>query len=136
MTAPHPTARTLAERIATLYGQPLAALEAHADSAPHDSMLTALLGSLADLQLAERSIAFHRDRMLQLAHPERSIEAFDAGHLLDNARRIGEAVAVRDAHAKTLSAVLQSLHRIPTPPAPEPAPAPLAAPAPAAARTR
>ncbi|MFE3691260.1 hypothetical protein [Streptomyces sp. NPDC059129] len=126
----------MAERIENLYGQPLAALEAHAGSTPHDSMLTALLGSLADLQLAERSITFHQDRLRQLSHPERAIEAFDAGHLLDNARRIGEAVAVRDAHAKTLSAVLQSLHRIPAPASPEPTPAPLAVPAPAAARAR
>ncbi|MGW1974178.1 hypothetical protein [Streptomyces sp. NPDC001889] len=136
MTASHSTAHTLTERIETLYGHPLAALEAHAEATPHDSMLAALLGSLADLQLAERSITFHRDRLRQLAHPDRSIEAFDAGHLLDNARRISEAVAARDAHTKTLSAVLQSLHRIPVPTS-EPAPAPPPVPAPAsAARTR
>ncbi|WP_329558851.1 hypothetical protein OG711_07810 [Streptomyces uncialis] len=131
----------LVERIETLYGQPLAALEGHIATAPHDSMLSALLGSLTDLQLAERSITFHQDRLRQLAHPERSIEAFDAGHMLDNARRIGEAVAVRDAHARTLSAVLQSLHRVPAPtPQPTPAaapPVPSARPAPAApARTQ
>ncbi|MFJ7423391.1 hypothetical protein ACIQXD_33015 [Streptomyces uncialis] len=138
MTTPHSTAQTLTERIETLYGQPLAALEAHADATPHDSMLAALLGSLADLQLAERSITFHRDRLRQLVHPDRSIEAFDAGHLLDNARRISEAVAIRDIQAKTLGAVLQSLHRIPVPasePTPAPPPIPPAAPAPAV-RTR
>ncbi|MGW6455098.1 hypothetical protein ACWF94_04090 [Streptomyces sp. NPDC055078] len=137
--ATHITAQVLAERIEDLYGRHLAALEAHAGAAPHDSMLTALLAGLADLQLAERSITFHCDRLRQLAHPDRSIGAFDAGHLLDNARRIGEAVAVRDAHAKTLSAVLQSLHRVPAPAAqPDPAAqaVPSAGPAPAAARTR
>ncbi|MFI1890250.1 hypothetical protein [Streptomyces jumonjinensis] len=134
MREPDPTAATIAARIEGLYGQPLGVLEAHSGADPHNSMLTALIGSLTDLQLAERSITFHRDRLLQLAHPERSIGSFDAGHMLDNARRISEAVAVRDAHAKTLSAVLQSLHRVPTPatettpavPAPPPLPAPAA----------
>ncbi|MEU5162328.1 hypothetical protein AB0G74_22360 [Streptomyces sp. NPDC020875] len=132
MREPDPTAATLATRIEELYGHPLRVLEAHSTTTPHTSMLAALIGSLTDLQLAERSITFHRDRLLQLAHPERSIGAFDAGHLLDNARRISEAVAVRDAHAKTLNAVLQSLHRAPapateTPPA-LPAPPPLTVP--------
>ncbi|GAA2254723.1 hypothetical protein GCM10010232_49870 [Streptomyces amakusaensis] len=131
MREPDPTAATIAARIEMLYGQPLGVLEAHSGAGPHNSMLTALIGSLTDLRLAERTITFHRDRLLQLAHPERSIGSFDAGHLLDNARRISEAVAARDAHAKTLSAVLQSLHRVPVPAteAPPAAPAPLPAPA-------
>lgn len=131
MHEPGPTAATIATRIEDLYGQPLHVLEAHSTTTPHNSMLTALIGSLTDLQLAERSITFHRDRLLQLAHPERAIGSFDAGHLLDNARRISEAVAVRDAHAKTLSAVLQSLHRVPAPAtetAPVAAPPPLPVP--------
>ncbi|MFB6991368.1 hypothetical protein ACFC0C_16215 [Streptomyces sp. NPDC056178] len=129
---PHTTSADIAERIEALYGQPLAELEAHADANPPGSMLAALLGSHADLQLAERSIDFHLQRLRQLADPERVIGPFDAGHILDCARRITEAVAVREAHTKATSAVLQSLHRVPAPDTPTtPAPAPAVPPVPA-----
>ncbi|AZK97063.1 MULTISPECIES: hypothetical protein [Streptomyces] len=135
-----PTARSLGERIESLYGRPLAELKDHADHhRSGGSMLAALLAGLTDLQLAERGITFHRDRLLHLARPDRTIGTFDAGHLLDNARRIGEAVAVRDAHARTLTAVLDSLRPAPAAEAPAAVPAPPALPVPAgsahAART-
>ncbi|WP_405734932.1 hypothetical protein OG607_41460 [Streptomyces sp. NBC_01537] len=135
------TAQSVAERIEDLYGQPLAALEAHADANPRGSMLAALLGSHSDLHLAERTIDFQLQRLRQLAAPEREIGPYDAGHILDCARRIAQSVAVRDAHAKGMNAVLQSLHRVPAPDTHPPAPsAPPAVPEPtaaaAASRTR
>ncbi|WP_215449480.1 hypothetical protein [Streptomyces sp. ATCC 21386] len=135
MPAPDATAQTIAERIETLYAQPLVDLETLAGLNPDGSMLAALLASLTDLQFAERNIAFQRQRLRQLADPERKIDTVEAGHILDCARRIAESVATRDAHAKTLSGVLASLHRVPAPDAkPEPTPATSAAPVPAPAR--
>lgn len=115
---PHTTSETIAERIENLYGQPMAALEAHAETNPAGTMLAALTSSHSDLQFAERNITFQLQRLRELASPEREIGKFEAGHLLDCARRIAESVATRDAHAKTVSAVLASLHRTPAPPAP------------------
>ncbi|MGW2858286.1 hypothetical protein [Streptomyces sp. NPDC001205] len=134
----HTTSQTIAERIEDLYGQPIAALEAHAGTQPRTSMLTALTSSHTDLQLAERNITFQLQRLRELARPEREIGKFEAGHLLDCARRIAESVATRDAHAKTVSAVLAGLHRVPTtPPPPSATPAlPASGPAPTATRTR
>ncbi|MFF0551085.1 hypothetical protein ACFYUL_19210 [Streptomyces sp. NPDC004311] len=135
---PHRTSRSITERIEALYGRPRAELEAHADATGHASMLAALLGSLSAVEFAERDIAFQAERLRQLTHPDREIGRFTAGHLLDCARRIGEAVAVRDSQAQHTSAVLQSLHRAPAPA--EQAPAmpglPAAAPAAPAARAR
>ncbi len=135
---PHSTSQTIAGRIEELYGQPMAALEAHVDTNPTGTMLAALTSSHTDLQLAERNITFQLQRLRELAHPDRQIGTFEAGHLLDCARRIAESVATRDAHAKTVSAVLASLHRVPAaPPPPSSAPAaPACAPVPAATRTR
>ncbi|WP_404782822.1 hypothetical protein [Streptomyces pristinaespiralis] len=124
---PHSTSIEIAGRIEDLYGAPLAELEAHAQDQP-PGMLSALLGMYDDLTLAERSIDFHRDRLAQLIHPERQIGGPEVSHLLDGARRLAEAVAVRDVQAKSVSAVLQSLARVPAP-APPPATAP-AVPAP------
>jgi hypothetical protein len=106
----HPTSAEIAARIEDLYGAPLAGLEAHAQDQP-PGMLAALLASHHDLAFAEQSITFHRDRLLRLAHPDRSIGPHEVSHLLDCARRLAEAVAVRDAQAKTATAVLQSLGR-------------------------
>ncbi|MGW8697672.1 hypothetical protein ACWGOK_12215 [Streptomyces eurythermus] len=142
----HPTSTEIAGRIEDLYGAPLADLEAHAQDQPPD-ILTALLGLHSTLALAEHSITVHRERLAQLIHPERDISAHEVVHVLDCARRIAEAVAVRDTQAVTASAVLQSLVRIEPPePAeraeqaesPEPSPAPpttTVPPAPPAATT-
>ncbi|GGT22271.1 hypothetical protein ACK389_10590 [Streptomyces antibioticus] len=105
------TSAELTVRIEDLYGAPLTTLEAHAQTQP-PGMLAALLGSRHDLAFAERTIAFHRDRLLQLIQPERGIGAHEASHLLDCARRIAEAVAAREAQAKTAAAVLNSLGRV------------------------
>ena len=139
MPEPRATAQTIAERIEDLYAQPLADLEALAGANLDGSMLAALITGLTDLQFAERSIAFQRQRLLQLADPEREIGSFEAGHIRDCARRLSESVATRDAHTKTLSGVLAGLHRVPAPdPKPEPAvsAAPVPAPTRAIARTR
>lgn len=139
MPEPRATAQTIAERIEDLYARPLADLEALAATHPDASMLAALITGLTDLQFAERNIAFQRQRLLQLADPEREIGSFAAGHIRDCARRLCESVATRDAHAKTLSGVLASLHRVPAPdPKPEPtvSAAPVPAPARATAPTR
>ncbi|MCC2276202.1 hypothetical protein LKL35_12360 [Streptomyces sp. ET3-23] len=110
----------IARRIEELYGSPLAVLEAHAQSQP-PGMLAALLAGHHDLAFAEQSIAFHRERLAQLVHPERQIGAHEVPHLLECARRLTEAVAVRDVQAKTVSAVLGSLA-----PADRPEPSPAA----------
>ncbi|MFE2518398.1 hypothetical protein ACFXG9_24165 [Streptomyces mirabilis] len=136
---PHLTSSDIAGRIEDLYGAPLADLAAHAQDQP-PGMLSALLGMHDDLALAERSIDFHRDHLVRLIHPERQIGPQEVSHLLDGARRLAEAVAVREVQAKSVAAVLQSLARVPAPtpvpPAPSPpAPAPpLPAPSPAHSR--
>ncbi|MFD7320619.1 hypothetical protein ACFV9D_05930 [Streptomyces sp. NPDC059875] len=127
---PHLTPTEIAGRIEDLYGAPLADLEAHAQDQP-PGMLSALLGGHHDLAFAEQSITFHCDRLAQLVNPERHIGAHEVSHVLDCARRLAEAIAVRDTQAKTLSAVLQSLGRV-SRPQPSSAPAP-AVPAPAVA---
>ncbi len=100
-------------------------------------MLAALLAMHHDLALAERSITFHRDRLAQLVHPERQIGGHEVSHVLDCARRLAEAVAVRDVQSRTVAAVLQSLARVTTPaPSPAPASAAPAASAPAARTAR
>ncbi|MFF4867228.1 hypothetical protein ACFY3J_37340 [Streptomyces sp. NPDC001231] len=119
---PHLTSTETAGRIEDLYGAPLADLEAHAQDQP-PGMLAALLGMHHDLAFAERSIAFHRDRLAQLVHRERQIGTHEVSHVLDCARRLAEAVAVHAIQAKTVLAVLQSLGRV-VPPEPSPAPAP------------
>ncbi|MDH2388596.1 hypothetical protein QCN29_07315 [Streptomyces sp. HNM0663] len=129
----HSTSTEIAGRIEDLYGAPLAELEAHAQDHP-PGMLSALLGMHDDLTLAERSIDLHRDRLAQLIHPERQIGGHEVSHLLDGARRLAEAVAVRDVQAKSVFAVLQSLARVPAP-APPPATTP-AVPAPPVPATR
>ncbi|MFB6750641.1 hypothetical protein ACFCX6_06860 [Streptomyces sp. NPDC056353] len=136
---PHPTSTDIAGRIEDLYGAPLTDLEAHAQDQP-PGMLSALLGMHEGLALAERSIDVHRDHLARLLHPERQIGPHEVSHLLDGARRLAEAVAVRDIQAKSVAAVLQSLARVPAPtPAPSapspPVPAqPLPAPSPAHSR--
>ncbi|MFH8751893.1 hypothetical protein ACH4GK_33525 [Streptomyces rimosus] len=130
----------MAARIQDLYGTPLAELKAHAQSQP-PGMLAALLAMHHDLAFAEQSITYHRDRLTQLVHPERQIGAHEASHVLDCARQLAVAVAVRGVQAKAASGVLQSLGRVAAPetsPAPVPTePAVPAAPAPAAsARSR
>ncbi|WP_181012378.1 MULTISPECIES: hypothetical protein [unclassified Streptomyces] len=123
----HLTSAGIAGRIEDLYGAPLADLEAHArGQAP--GMLSALLGMHGTLALAERSIDFHRDHLARLIHPERQVGRHEVSHLFDGARRLAEAVEVRDVQAKSLDAVLQSLARVP---APEPSPVTPSPPVPA-----
>ncbi len=125
---PHLTSTDIAGRIEDLYGAPLADLEAHAQEQP-PGMLSALLGMHDALALAERSIDFHRDHLTRALDPERQIGPQEVSHLLDGARRLAEAVAVREAQATSVAAVLQSLARVPAPTSASPTPAP---PAPAA----
>ncbi|MEU6612023.1 hypothetical protein ABZ922_44745 [Streptomyces shenzhenensis] len=110
----HPTSPEVAGRIEDLYGAPLTDLTARARDQP-PGMLSALLGMHDDLADAERSIAVHRARLAQLIHPERQIDGHEASHVLDCARRLAEAVAVRDVQARAVSAVLRSLGRVPAP---------------------
>ncbi|MEU6231236.1 hypothetical protein [Streptomyces sp. NPDC047042] len=128
----HPTSTDFAGRIEDLYGAPLADLATRAQDQP-PGMLSALLGLHHDLAFAERSITFHRDRLAQLVRPDRQIGAHEVANVLDCARRLAEAVAVRDVQAATGWAVLQSLGRV-TSPAPAAALAPTVA-APAMAAT-
>ncbi|NJQ03360.1 hypothetical protein HCK00_23225 [Streptomyces sp. PLAI1-29] len=115
---PHPTSVQIAARIEELYGASLNDLEAHAQDQP-PGMLAALLASHHTLAFAEQSITVHRERLEQLIHPERQIGTFEVSHIVDCARRLAEAVAVRDTQAATTQAVLQSLGRTdaPKPPA-------------------
>ncbi|MFD3589745.1 hypothetical protein [Streptomyces sp. NPDC058683] len=126
---PHLTSTDIAGRIEDLYGAPLADLATHAQNLP-PGMLSALLGLHHGLALAEQSIAIHRDRLAQLVDGEQQIGTHEVSHVLDCARRLAEAVAIRDVQAATGLAVLQSLGRV-TAPEPSPAPAP-AMPAPPA----
>lgn len=97
-----------------LYGAPLAGRVAHAQDQP-PGMLSALLGMHDTLALAERSIDFHRNHLARLIHPERQIGPHEVSHLLDGTRRLAEAVAVREAQATSVAAVLQSLAHAPAP---------------------
>lgn len=132
---PHPTSAEVAARIEELYGASLTDLQAHAQGQP-PGMLAALLGSHDRLAFAEQSITFYRERLEQLVHTERQISAFEVSHIFDCARRLAEAVAVRDTQAATTQAVLQSLCRTdasaPEPPAASAAAAPPASPVPTA----
>ncbi|MFD9077007.1 hypothetical protein ACFVZ2_44695, partial [Streptomyces lasiicapitis] len=67
---------------------------------------------------------------------EREIGRFDAGHILDCARRIAESVATRDAYAKSTSAVLGGLRRVSAPDTQPPSPPVPAAPTATTSRTR
>lgn len=132
----HSASQTIAKRIEELYGQPLAELEALADNNPHGNILAALTNSHTELAFAERNIAFQKERLRELTSPEREIGRFEAGHILDCARRIADSVAARDAYAKSLGAVLGGLRRVPGPETQPAAPPVPAAPAPATSRTR
>lgn len=134
---PQLTSTEIAGLIEDLYGAPLADLDAHAQDQP-PGMLSALLGMHHDLDLAERSIDVHRDHLTRLIHPARQIGGHEVSHLLDGARRLAEAVAVRDAQEKSVSAVLQSLARVtaPAPSAPTTSPAVSAPPVPAVSTAR
>ncbi|MGW0222866.1 hypothetical protein [Streptomyces tendae] len=131
---PHLTSTDIAGRIEDLYGAPLADLEAHAQDQP-PGMLSALLGMHDTLALAERSIDFHRDHLARLLHPDRQIGPHEVSHLLDGTRRLAEAVAVREAQATSVAAVLQSLTRAPAPTSASPTPSPPAPAAPLAAQS-
>ncbi|MEU2991545.1 hypothetical protein AB0N20_29640 [Streptomyces griseoincarnatus] len=131
---PHPTSTDIAGRIKDLYGAPLADLEAHAQDQP-PGMLSALLGMHRALALAERSIDFHRDHLARLIHSERQIGPHEVSHLLDGTRRLAEAVAVREAQATSVAAVLQSLARVPAPTSASPTPSPSAPAAPPVAQS-
>ncbi|WP_437054964.1 hypothetical protein [Streptomyces sp. enrichment culture] len=131
---PHLTSTDIAGRIEDLYGAPLADLEAHAQDQP-PGMLSALLGMHDTLALAERSIDFHRDHLARLIHPDRQIGPHEVSHLLDGTRRLAEAVAVREAQATSVAAVLQSLARAPAPISASPTPSPPAPAAPLAAQS-
>ncbi|MGW0711736.1 hypothetical protein ACWD4G_38260 [Streptomyces sp. NPDC002643] len=138
----HPVSEIIAQRIEALFGQPITELEALADHAPDATLLAALTGGHSDLVLAERTIAFQLARLRELTAPDREIGRFAAGHILDCARRIAEAVATRDACAKNTGAVLAGLRRAPAPdpetcdatrtcrPGARPVPHPLICPAP------
>lgn len=131
---PRTAALTIAERIEELFGQPLAELEALAADTPHRTLLGALTYGHTELALAERSIAFHLERLRELTSPEREMGRSESAHIFDCARRLADSVAARDAYATSIGAVLGGLRRAPGPvtaPAPPPA-----APAAAPSRTR
>ncbi|WP_161214785.1 MULTISPECIES: hypothetical protein [unclassified Streptomyces] len=131
---PHLTSTDIAGRIEDLYGARLTDLAAHAQDQP-PGMLSALLGMHDDVALAERSIGFHRERLARLVHPKRQIGPHEVSHLLDGARRLAEAVAVREVQATSVAAVLESLARVPAPTPAPPVSSPLAPAPPLAARS-
>lgn len=134
---PRGPALTIAERIEELFGQPLAELEALAADAPHRTLLGALTHGQSELALAERSIAFHLERLHELTSPEREIGRFESGHIFDCARRIADSVATRDAYAVSIGAVLSGLRRVSGPNAtPVASPGPAVPVAAAPSRTR
>ncbi|MFJ9551259.1 hypothetical protein [Streptomyces erythrochromogenes] len=92
-------------------------------------MLGALLGIHTDLVFAERNIDFQLDRLRQFTGEDREVGSFAAGHILDCAQRLSQAVAARDAHTKALTAALQGLRRSEPPATAVPVPAERTAPA-------
>ncbi|MEU6243960.1 hypothetical protein [Streptomyces sp. NPDC047024] len=132
---PHLTSTEIAGRIETLYGAPLAELESYVRNQP-PGMLSALLGMHADVALAERGIDLYREQLARFVHPERQISRHEVSHLLDGARRLAEAVAVRDVQAKSATAVLHSLARLPAPAPTTSSPSPTAPPRPAESTVR
>ncbi|WP_435124539.1 hypothetical protein [Actinacidiphila sp. bgisy144] len=120
----------LADRIAELFGQPLADLKALVADTPYATLLGALTRSHAELVLAEHSIALHVARLHELTAGE-EVGRPQVGQITNCARRIAEGVVARDAFAASISAVLGGLRRAPgtdtSPARPAPA-APLATP--------
>ncbi|MGW7303956.1 hypothetical protein ACWGI1_00070 [Streptomyces sp. NPDC054835] len=144
MADPYTASREAGERIEALYGRPLAEL---ADGAEPGTMRYALLCSFEALRLADHGVLHHAEALNRRTVPGRAVAAEDATHILDAARRLAQAVSVRDAHAQVIGNVLQSLHRAPLPgpstpstasesALPEPATSLLPAAAPSAARSR
>ncbi|MFD3907522.1 hypothetical protein HXS80_06005 [Streptomyces sp. CB04723] len=131
----HAVSQIIAQRIEALYGQPLAELEALAD-VPESTLLAALTGNHSAVVFAERNIAFQLERLRELTASNREIGPFDAGHILDCARRLAESVATRDAYAKSTGAVLNGLRRATAPDTQPPPPPVPAAPTAAVSRTR
>ncbi|WUH90343.1 hypothetical protein OG900_09675 [Streptomyces sp. NBC_00433] len=111
------TAADIASRIEALWGQPLAELRQEAEEHPGSTMIGAVVRLHSDTEFAERSIAFHRDRLRRLSDPEREIDDFTARHLVDTAQRLAIAVTARNTHLAAVTAVLDGLRRRdPTPP--------------------
>ena len=108
---PAVTAADLASRIEALWGQPLAELRQEAEEHPGSTMIGALVRLHADTAFAERSIAFHRDRLRQLSEPEKEINDFTVRHLLDTAQRLALAVTARNSHLAAATGVLDGLRR-------------------------
>lgn len=108
---PAVTAADIASRIEALWGQPLAQLRQEAEEHSGSTMIGAVLRLHSDTEFAERSIAFHCDRLRQLSDPEREIDDFTARHVLDTAQRLAMAVTARTAHLAAATAVLDGLRR-------------------------
>ncbi|MGW2594913.1 hypothetical protein ACWCXC_32235 [Streptomyces sp. NPDC001515] len=115
------TSTDIATRIEDLYDVPIGDLAVHAESQP-PGMLSALLDMHAQVLRAEHTVTAHRARLGQLLSPEH-IGRPEVSHLLDAARGLSEAVALRDGLAPLVFAVLQSLGRVPAPSPSPPAPA-------------
>ncbi|MGW1224848.1 hypothetical protein [Streptomyces sp. NPDC002530] len=116
------TSTDIATRIEDLYDVPIGDLAVHAQSQP-PGMLTALLDMHAQVLRAEHTVTAHRARLGQLLSPDQHIGRPEVSHLLDAARGLAEAVALRDGLAPLTLAVLQSLGRVPAPSPSPPAPA-------------
>ncbi|MEE4543995.1 hypothetical protein V2S66_18715 [Streptomyces sp. V4-01] len=108
---PAVTAADLASRIEALWGQPLGELRQEAEEHPGSTMLGAVVRLHTDTDFAERTIAYHRDRLRQLSDPGREIDDSTARHLLDTAQRLAIAVTARTAHLAAATAVLDGLRR-------------------------
>ncbi|WP_432112656.1 hypothetical protein [Streptomyces sp. S1] len=113
MPDPYAVSRAAGERIEALYGRPPVELAAGAE---RGGMLYALLDSLDALQYADRGVAFQTEQLHRLSAPDRAIGPVEVAHITDAARRLSRAVTVRDAHARVLDNVLQSLGRVPQDP--------------------
>ncbi|MEU2231236.1 hypothetical protein [Streptomyces vietnamensis] len=112
MPDPYAASRAAGDRITALYGRPVTELAAGAEPG---TMRYALLNAFDALQHADRGVVFYAEQLHHLTAPGRTVEAADAGHIVDAARRLAHAVTARDAHDQVLGDVLQSLHRVPEP---------------------
>ncbi|MFG2115564.1 hypothetical protein ACGFRB_23540 [Streptomyces sp. NPDC048718] len=130
MFDPYAASRSAGERIEALYGRPVGELAAEAET---DPLLYTLLDSFDTLRKADRAIPFYAEQLHSRTGPECAVTDTDAGHVVDAARRLAQAVTVRDANARLLGNLLRSLRRVPaaepdppqalSPAVPPPAPA-------------
>ncbi|WP_190127706.1 hypothetical protein [Streptomyces mashuensis] len=117
-------AAEIQRHIEDAYGYPLPRLREYTRTHPETPpSLTALLTIHGDLELAERAVDFHLDRLRGFVEPGRPLGGFDTSHILDCAQRLAQAHATRKAHVAAATVLLgPRVATATTPGTPHPAP--------------